>query len=127
MKPTFKILLISPDNLARRVVSLALESPLVDVVFFEPSQCLFKYCMNNRVDLLLFLSTSPYFASMNIVGFLRDSCEKLPPIYVIASSHKPSAVLSLLECGVSQYMTFPINLSRLRRKVNSLVEGVGQC
>ena len=38
-------------------------------------------------------------------------------VYVVAWQHSEQTVLSLLENGVDQYMTFPVNLQRLRGKV----------
>ncbi len=40
-----------------------------------------------------------------------------PRIFFVAWQHSEHAVLSVLDGGVDQYMTFPVNLQRLRLKV----------
>ena len=40
-----------------------------------------------------------------------------PLVYVVAWQQAEQTVLSLLECGVDQYMTFPVSLQRLRTKI----------
>ena len=37
--------------------------------------------------------------------------------YVVSWQQSEQTVLSLLECGVNQYLTFPVSLQRLRAKV----------
>ncbi len=129
MKHTFQLLLVSPENLTSRTVRLALRSSAIDISQVDPASCLLQYCSSHHVDLIIFLTTSPYFSSMNVVESLRSVLQPLPtpPIYVIASSHTPATVLTLLECGVNQYMTLPLNLHRLRNKVFDLIDSSSIC
>ncbi len=116
-----RILLVSNDNLSAKAIALSLQSSDTLVELISSNQCLIERCREQRIDLIIFLSLSPYFASMNIVDYLRSELSYMPKIYVISHSHSQSTILTLLECGVDQYMTFPLNLYRLRNKVFSLI------
>ena len=48
---------------------------------------------------------------------LRPAGLGRPLVYVVAWQQAEQTVLSLLECGVDQYMTFPVSLQRLRTKI----------
>lgn len=116
-----RILLVSPTPLYADAISLALQASQVDVRCIDSTQCVIETCQESRFSLIIFLSLAPYFTSMNIVEHLRNNLEAVPPIYVISHSHSQSTILTLLECGVNQYMTFPINIYRLRNKVHTLL------
>ncbi|MFI3332265.1 MAG: hypothetical protein SNI51_03995 [Rikenellaceae bacterium] len=111
------LLIVSPNSLQANVVSLALQHDNVEITLIDNTQCIIKRCQDIGADMIIFLTLSPYFTSMNIVDELRASLKRLPAIYVISNSHSASVVLTLLECGVNQYLTFPLNLYRLRDKV----------
>ena len=52
-----------------------------------------------------------------MVRILRPPGLRKPLVYVVAWQQAEQSVLSLLECGVDQYLTFPVSLQRLRMKV----------
>ena len=52
-----------------------------------------------------------------MVRLLRPPGLRRPLVYVVAWQQAEQSVLSLLECGVDQYLTFPVSLQRLRTKV----------
>ncbi|MFI3281042.1 MAG: hypothetical protein R3Y44_03600 [Rikenellaceae bacterium] len=114
------ILIVSSDPLRASAISMALQGQNLDIHHLGSRECLVEYCRINDVQLIIFLSLSPYFASMNVVEQLSRQLVQLPKIYVVAHSQSSSTILALLECGVDQYMTFPLNLYRLRSKVYSL-------
>ena len=53
----------------------------------------------------------------DVVRTLRPAGLGRPLVYVVAWQQAEQTVLSLLECGVDQYMTFPVSLQRLRTKI----------
>lgn len=67
-------------------------------------------------DLVIVLRAG-LFQSGEVVRFLRPEGLKRPAVYVISWQQAEQTVLSLLESGVDQYMTFPLSLHRLRVKV----------
>ena len=61
------------------------------------------------------VTVSP-FACCDCFDWRRNGLRR-PVVYVVAWQHSEQTVLSLLENGADQYMTFPVNLQRLRGKV----------
>ena len=51
------------------------------------------------------------------INILRPSGIRRPELFVFSWQHSERMVLSLFECGVSQYITFPINARRVKRKL----------
>jgi len=68
-------------------------------------------------DLVIVVSAAPFFSGCDPVRMLRREGLRRPVIYVVSWQQSEQTVLSLLECGVDQYLTLPLNLVRLRRKV----------
>lgn len=58
-----------------------------------------------------------HFSGRDVVRILRPPGLRKPLVYVVAWQQAEQSVLSLLECGVDQYLTFPVSLQRLRMKV----------
>lgn len=73
-------------------------------------------CTQQKPDLVIILSIRPFIDGSELIRRIRLSDKRYPPIYVISWQQSEQIVLSLLECGVDQYMTFPICMSRLRGK-----------
>lgn len=70
-------------------------------------------------DAVVVLGSAGFASGRLSVDMLRPRGERRPEIYVVSWQHNEHTVLSLIECGVDQYMTFPLNLRRLRVKVAS--------
>ena len=68
-------------------------------------------------DLVVVVGTSAFFTGCDVVRTLRPAGLGRPLVYVVAWQQAEQTVLSLLECGVDQYMTFPVSLQRLRTKI----------
>ncbi|MFI3263772.1 MAG: response regulator [Rikenellaceae bacterium] len=113
------ILIVSHNTLISKTIATTLQSHSITIHYADSTQCLISLCRKHHIELILFLSLSPYFSSMNIVDYLRQEIKYMPKVYVISHSHSQTTILMLLECGVDQYLTFPLNLYRLRDKVLS--------
>lgn len=68
-------------------------------------------------DAVVVLGAAHFFSGSLSAESLRPRGSRRPEIYVISWQHSEHAVLSLLECGVDQYMTLPLSLGRLRLKL----------
>ncbi len=116
------LLIVSHNSLCSKAIALVLQSPQVEIQRIDSSACIIEACRQRRIDLIIFLTLTPYFTAMNIIEEMASELNYRPTIYVISHSHSQTTILMLLECGVDQYMTFPLNLYRLREKVYSLLE-----
>ena len=70
---------------------------------------------SQRADIVIILDIKPFINGEELTSKLRHKRGK-PLIYVVSWQQSEQMVLSLLESGVDQYMTFPICMSRLRGK-----------
>ena len=70
-------------------------------------------------DLVIVLHVAPFLCGRDVVRGVRPAGLRRPLFYVVSWLQSEQAVLSLLECGVDQYMAFPLSLQRLRGKVSN--------
>lgn len=73
-------------------------------------------CQREEPDLVIILSIKPFLNGSGLIAEIRQRDKRRPPIYVVSWQQAENVVLSLLECGVDQYFTFPICIGRLRNK-----------
>lgn len=77
-----------------------------------------RICRRLLFDLILVLEVTPFLDGRNPVERIRPEGLRRPLVYVVTWQQAEQTVLSLLECGVDQYLTFPVSLARLRGKVS---------
>ncbi|MDE6779784.1 MAG: DNA-binding response regulator [Alistipes sp.] len=105
-----RIALISSDSALRRTVALALECAGAEITTDTRMEEL-RTC-----DIVVVIGAAAFASGRLSVESLRRCGEHRPEIFVISWQHTEQTVLSMLECGVDQYMTFPVCLGRLRIK-----------
>ena len=106
-----RILIASDDEFARELVRLALAGVDAEVRCAGCGAELERLCARVLFDMVIVLRTAPFFCGPE--GLRR------PVVYVLSWQQCEQTVLALLECGVDQYLTFPVSLQRLRAKVVS--------
>ncbi len=123
-----RLLIVSSNKFCAHTLTLLLGSPEVEISTITTDECVVEACRNTRFRLIIFLEMAPYFTSMNIITHIRRNTPHPPSIFVISTSHSESDILNLLECGVNQYITLPINIHRLRDKIyREIGEEVARC
>ena len=93
-----RILIVSDEEFLRDVIRLSLADMQADV-----------RCASDVPDMQRMVR--------RMLFDLRPAGLGRPLVYVVAWQQAEQTVLSLLECGVDQYMTFPVSLQRLRTKI----------
>ncbi len=109
-----KIAILSDDGLLRRMLSLSLAGLPIDVGCGSCRSV--GGTLLSDADLMILMQTAPFYSGGEICRRLQRR-ERWQRLYVIAWQQSEQAVLSLLESGVDQYLTFPLSLQRLRLKV----------
>lgn len=119
-KPTLmsksKIVIYSSRSSVATLIAEIVGCDSVNVVCCTSTEQLIASCAYQRPDLVIILAIKPFINGSELIRRIRLTDKRTPPIYVIAWQQTEQIVLSLLECGVDQYMTFPICMSRLRGK-----------
>lgn len=110
-----KIVIYSQQRLIAELVAAIIGYTNEDIILCYEIDSLEQVCRKSNAELAIILSPAPLLGGRNIIKQLR--CDGLKTeIYVISWRHAEQSVLSLLEYGIDQYMTFPICMGRLKSK-----------
>lgn len=115
----YRILIVSDNAFARNVVALALADLHAEVRCASDAGQMRHLGRRMLFDLVIVLHIAPFLTGDDVVHELRPEGLRRPLVYVVSWQQSEQAVLSLLECGVDQYLTFPVSLQRLRCKVSN--------
>ncbi|MBR4995490.1 MAG: response regulator transcription factor [Alistipes sp.] len=110
-----KIIIYSPKPLLAEMVADIIGYAEGEIMLCSSTQQVVELCESIRADLVIILSSAPLRNGKGLIQRLRRG-HRIPAIYVISWHHNEQTVLSLLECGVDQYMTFPVCMERLKIK-----------
>ncbi|MBQ3204542.1 MAG: response regulator transcription factor [Alistipes sp.] len=120
-----RLIIFSADRAAAHFVEALARHSQSRVWWCVSWHHLIEQCNTVMPDLVIILSLSPFIEGLPFVEELRRHTLGRVPIYVIGWQQSERAVLSLLESGVDQYMTFPISLHRLYGKIRQRAESLG--
>lgn len=112
-----RILIVSDEGFLRDMIRLSLSGLQAEVRCASNTGQMRRLCRSVLFDVVIVLQTAPFFNGADWAGELRPAGLRRPLLYVIAWQQAEQSVLSLLESGVDQYLTFPLSLQRLRAKV----------
>lgn len=112
-----RILIFSSDGLLSEVVRTALGGLGAELHFAADYARYTRLTERMVFDLVLVLEVAPFWSGRPLFRRVRPRPLSRPEIYVVAWHQADETVLGLLECGVGQYLSFPLNLARLRAKV----------
>jgi len=115
--PMHRILIVSEEEFLCDVIRLSLAGMRADVRCAPGVAAMERLSRRMLFDLVIVVGTSLFFSGRDVVRILRPPGLRKPLVYVVAWQQAEQSVLSLLECGVDQYLTFPVSLQRLRMKV----------
>ncbi len=112
-----RVLIVGSDFLLREMTASLLADIAVEIRTAGEIAEVENECRSGAFDLVIMLDLSPFFDGSKPVALLRPAGLRRPELFVFSWQHSEDVVLSLLECGVSQYITFPLNTRRIRRKI----------
>lgn len=112
-----RILILSQDVLLAELVCASLEGIGAEIRLAEDLAAFERLTERLVFDLVIALHVWPFCCGAEVLRRLRPERLPRPAVYVVAWQQSEQTVLGLLECGVDQYLTFPLNLMRLRGKV----------
>lgn len=112
-----RVLIVSDERFLQRLVGFALTGLDAEMHYAEGADEAERHCRHTLFDLVLILETAPFLSGRSLIERIRPAGLRRPAVYVVTWQQAEQTVLSLLECGVDQYLTFPVSLARLRNKV----------
>lgn len=116
-----QVLIIGDEGFVRDLIACAVDRAGASAVCVCDAAEMEEECRRGRFASVVVLGCSLFADGRVAVERLRPRGLRRPEIYVLSWHHSEQVVLSLLECGVNQYITFPINLRRLCRKIGQSI------
>ena len=118
-----QVLIIGNKGFVRDLIACAVDRAGAAAVCVSSAAEAEDDCRRGRFERVVVLGCSTFADGRVSVERLRPRGSRRPEIFVLSWHHSEHTVLSLLECGVNQYITFPVNLRRLCRKMGESVGG----
>lgn len=115
------ILIVGEDLLLREMTAALVADLAVAIRTADKIDEVEEEYRQARFDLIILLDTYPFFNGSKHIARLRPDGLRRPELFVFSWQHSEQVVLSLLERGITQYITFPINIRRLRRKIRDVL------
>lgn len=112
-----KIVIYSRRGIVGRMIADMVGERGARVVCCTSTRQTVAACMHERPDLVIVLAVAPFMDGSDFIRRIRFDRRRRPVVYVVSWQHSEQTVLSLLDCGVDQYLTFPLCMSRLQRKI----------
>ena len=112
-----RVLVYSPSFRMRALIIGMVTCQGVEVESVTSRQALFKRCREKIFDRIVIEDYRLFMDGGGNVALLRTHFSNRPRIFVLAPSVDQPTVLSLLDCGVDEYLLLPISAERLRRKI----------
>ncbi len=112
-----KIVIYSRRGIVGRMIADMVDGTGAHVVCCTSTRQTVAACMHEHPDLVIVLAVAPFMNGSEFIRRLRFDLRRQPAVYVVSWQQSEQTVLSLLDCGVDQYLTFPLCMSRLRHKV----------
>ncbi|MEG1623013.1 MAG: DNA-binding response regulator [Alistipes sp.] len=119
----YKILIVSEDDFLGNLILFSLCDIKAEVSYTSDFAKMKAVCHRGGVDLLILLAANPFLCDKGMISEVRPHGLRRPAIHVISWQQSEFFILSLLEQGVDQYMTFPLSLQRLRGKILGELRG----
>lgn len=118
-----RILIFTSDMSTCNIVASAVADLADETVRTTSMQGVMQHVENEDFSLIIMASTRSLATESRLdrtIGHLHRC--GIPVVLILARLSEQRAT-RLLQCGVDQCMTFPINLHRLRRKVHEQITG----
>ena len=112
-----RVLIVGSEPLMREMMAALLADIAVEIRTVNRIADAEYECRCGAFDLVIMLDLAPFFDGSEPMSLLRPRRLRRPELFVISWQHSERSVLSMFECGVTQYLTFPLNARRLRSKI----------
>lgn len=116
-KRTYRIAVVASEEITAQLLAAAIDGCGNVVVCTANEEELTSLLDIINFDLVVVASTSMHLDDTQLLATIADLRRSCTSIFVVARHLSVATTLQLLGSGVSQCMSFPINLYRLRRKV----------
>ena len=118
-----RILIVSEDFVLRKAVAFSLNDLDACVECADMVGAMLVLHRESPFDLVIVMGTAAEMCRQEVMDTLRADKTRRTRVFVISWPQSEQMVRSMYRMGVNQYMTLPVSLHRLRRKViNELID-----
>ncbi len=114
-----KILIASPDKVVLDILRLSVSPMGIEYRTSDNEKEFVENCLEDCYDLIVTQFTHPFLNGFDLSRKMRLKHGHKPPVFLLSPILYEQHLLSLYESGVDQYLTLPVALSRLERKIRS--------
>ena len=119
------ILVVDDDRATRLALSVALAADGLTIVESSSGIDAVNACEKSMPDLVLMDAMMPGISGFEATKLISQiPCHHLPPILMITSLTDEASIEQAFEVGATDYVSKPVNLSVLRRRVARLLQTV---
>lgn len=119
----YRILIVSEDFVLRKAVAFSLNDLDACVECADTVSAMLVLHRESPFDLVIVMGTAAEMCRQEVMDTLRADKTRRTRVFVISWPQSEQMVRSMYRMGVNQYMTLPVSLHRLRRKViNELID-----
>lgn len=116
-------LIVSEDFVLRKAVAFSLNDLDACVECADTVGAMLVLHRESPFDLVIVMGTAAEMCRQEVMDTLRADKTRRTRVFVISWPQSEQMVRSMYRMGVNQYMTLPVSLHRLRRKViNELID-----
>lgn len=113
----YRILIMSGDAVLRKAVAFTLNDLDAHIECTDRMETMLSLFRREAFDLVIVVGTAAQMCRHEVMETLRADKRRPPRVFVISWAQSEGVSRRMLTLGVNQYMTLPISLHRLRRKV----------
>jgi len=119
----YRILIVSEDFVLRKAVAFSLNDLDACVECADTVSAMLVLHRESPFDLVIVMGTAAEMCRQEVMDTLRADKTRRTRVFVISWPQSEQMVRSMYRMGVNQYMTLPVSLHRLWRKViNELID-----
>lgn len=112
-----RVLIAGSDVILREMIFSLVADLSVEVQVADSIAIFERECRAGHFDLVIMTDLAPFFDGTDPSAILKRAELRRPEIFVVSWQHSEWSVMSLLESRVAQYVTLPMNVRRIRRKI----------
>ncbi len=114
-----KILIAVSDGVLAEILRYTLRNMTVEIDTVDSEERFVSSVLHNDYAVVLTQFAAPFLNGYDIVKRIRQHSPRKPTIYLISHVGNEALLLSLFDSGVDQYITLPLSITRLKRKLSA--------
>ncbi|MBP3332185.1 MAG: response regulator [Tidjanibacter sp.] len=114
-----KILIAVADRILAEILRYSLRNMGAEIDVVDNEDRFVNSVLHNDYVIVLTQFSAPFLNGYDLVKRIKSRSQRKPIIYLISHVGNETLLLSLFDSGVDQYITLPLSLTRLKRKLSA--------